>query len=308
VPLFEQLVAVVLFTGINHAARLPVDSIGVIQGGMPPLALPRLPASLELWGAYLQGAVLIAFTGFLVTMSMARVFAARHSYDLDSNQELIALGASNLVGGMFSAFPVCGSFSRSAVASALGGRSPLHGVVQALVIALVRARDPPCSHALPARRLPRRAHNFPLRLARSHPLVAPPALRARAVHAGAAGADSVVPEPPLWRAGGHHLRGAAVARRLLGGAHAVALKPRGLCALDDCVCRHRHPRCAGQSARGAGERGSGCDRYAGPRAGLEGRAGRARGARDSVPAQSRRISRRLTPASLPPPHTPHRSA
>lgn len=149
VPLFEQLIAVVFFTGVNYGANIPVDSIGVLPKGLPAPQMPALPSSLALWGSYAQGAVVIAFTAFLVSMSMARIFGAKHDYPVDANQELIALGSANFLGGIFGAFPVSGSFSRSAVVSSLGGRTPMHGIVQAAVIMLVLLWLTPLFRTLP---------------------------------------------------------------------------------------------------------------------------------------------------------------
>jgi len=149
VPLFEQLIAVVFFTGVNYAADIPIDAIGDIPRGLPVPRMPPLPSSPALWGAYLQGAAVIAFTAFLVSMSMARIFGAKHEYVVDGNQELVALGMANVFGGLFGAFPVSGSFSRSAVVSAVGGRTAMHGIVQAAVIMLVLLWLTPLFRALP---------------------------------------------------------------------------------------------------------------------------------------------------------------
>jgi len=149
IPLFEQLVAVVFFTGLAAGVDLKVDVIGEIPSGLPVPYAPSFPSTVALWGAFLQGAAVIAFTSYLVTMSIVRIFAAKHGYPVDANQELIALGASNVVGGLFRAYPSSGSFSRSAIASSLGASTPTHSAIQAFVIGAVLLVLTPLFRTLP---------------------------------------------------------------------------------------------------------------------------------------------------------------
>mmetsp|Transcript_16400 Transcript_16400/g.42484 ORF Transcript_16400/g.42484 Transcript_16400/m.42484 type:complete len:465 (+) Transcript_16400:1-1395(+) len=153
VPLFEQLVAVVVFTLLLFLVpwleEQGVQTIGELPAGPPMPAMPAMPASIAQLGQFFQGGAVCAFTSFLVSMSMARVFATKHGYAVAPNQELIALGMANVFGGMFGAYPASGSFSRTAVVSALGGRTPLHGWVQAAVILLVLIALTPLFRTLP---------------------------------------------------------------------------------------------------------------------------------------------------------------
>ena len=80
------------------------------------------------------GIVLISFTGGVLT---AKSFARRNRYEIDANQELIALGAGNLAAGLGQGFPVTGANSRTAVNDAMGGRSQLVGIVAAAAMLLV---------------------------------------------------------------------------------------------------------------------------------------------------------------------------
>ena len=61
---------------------------------------------------------------FLATMPTARV----NKYKIDANQELIAIGIANIAGSFVSAYPVTGSFSRTAVNSQSGVRTPAGGI------------------------------------------------------------------------------------------------------------------------------------------------------------------------------------
>lgn len=111
-----------------------VAIVGQVPGGLPRLALPSLNASAL--GALLPAAITIAFVGFMESLAVAKSLAARERYSVDANRELVGLGVANLAAGVFSAFPVTGGFSRSAVNYQAGARTPLASMVTALLITL----------------------------------------------------------------------------------------------------------------------------------------------------------------------------
>lgn len=61
-------------------------------------------------------------------------FGRLHGYKINPNQELIAIGVTNTVGSCFGAYPATGSFSRSALQSKSGVRTPLAGIFTAIVV------------------------------------------------------------------------------------------------------------------------------------------------------------------------------
>ena len=64
---------------------------------------------------------------YLESIAVAKALAMRNRYEVDASQELIAIGACNIVGSFFNAFPATGSFARSAVNSISGAASPASG-------------------------------------------------------------------------------------------------------------------------------------------------------------------------------------
>merc|ERR1719309_6391 len=68
------------------------------------------------------------------SIAISKNLAAKHGYEIDAGQELLALGMTNFIGAMFSCYPVTGSFSRSAVCNSVGGVSQLAGMVTAVVM------------------------------------------------------------------------------------------------------------------------------------------------------------------------------
>jgi len=70
------------------------------------------------------------------SISIAKALATQHGYVLVADNELLALGAANLVGACFSAYPVTGSFSRTAVNNSVGAETALSGMVTGLLMLL----------------------------------------------------------------------------------------------------------------------------------------------------------------------------
>lgn len=126
------LVVVVLGGLLVALTGLPVATIGAVPGGLPSFSWPAL--SLEQALALVPAALTIAFIGFTESIAVARALAAPTREHIQPNRELIGLGLANLSAGLLATFPVTGGFSRSAVNAQAGARSPLAGVVSALLV------------------------------------------------------------------------------------------------------------------------------------------------------------------------------
>lgn len=120
---------VVYFFGLDEKG---VDIVGKVPGGLPSLSVPAL--DLEAVRALVSSAAIVAFVGFIESISVAKAIAAKEKYKIDSNQELKALGLANISAAFFSGFPVAGSFSRTAVQYQSGGRTQLASIVTALLV------------------------------------------------------------------------------------------------------------------------------------------------------------------------------
>lgn len=119
--------------GLGLDAR-GVAIVGSVPGGLPAPALPAL--GLDEVRALLPMAITIALVGFMESISVAKAFARSRSEGLDADQELVALGAANVAGAFFQAYPVTGGFSRTAVNAQAGARSNLAGLVTAGAVVL----------------------------------------------------------------------------------------------------------------------------------------------------------------------------
>ena len=143
---------VALFVGIIVTASFNlsqrgVSVVGLIPSGLPSPAIPVVTLSdLPLLVASAGGIVFLALGESVGT---ARAFAAKNHYEIDSNQELIALGIANLNAGLFQGFTVDASLSATATGEEAGVRTQLSSIISAIMIILTIAVLAPLFADLP---------------------------------------------------------------------------------------------------------------------------------------------------------------
>ena len=123
------VVAAIAATVLFDLAAKGVDVVGVLPQGFPRPSFPAVDLSdlAPLAGAAF-GITLVALGD---TISTSSGFAAKSGYDVDSDQEMVGIGAANFLTGFFQGFPISSSSSRTAVAEQSGAKSQLTGVVAA---------------------------------------------------------------------------------------------------------------------------------------------------------------------------------
>jgi len=133
VPLIGMLLAagvVVLFDLQDRG----ITVVGPVPRELPSLQLPDIePGDLRELVPAALGIAMVAFTDNILT---ARAFQARHAGGLDSNQELLAIGATNLAVGAAQGFPVSSSGSRTAIGDSMGSRSQLYSIAALAMVVL----------------------------------------------------------------------------------------------------------------------------------------------------------------------------
>ena len=138
-PAFPGAVVLVLLSTLAvwglGLSESQVRIVGEVPAGLPAPVLPPLMDLEAIW-ALLPIALTIALVGFMESIAVAKVYAARGRYDLSPNRELIGLGMANLVGAFFRAFPVTGGFSRTAVNAQAGAATMMAGLLSAAIVAL----------------------------------------------------------------------------------------------------------------------------------------------------------------------------
>uniref|UniRef100_A0A669EZI5 Solute carrier family 26 member 6, like 1 n=1 Tax=Oreochromis niloticus TaxID=8128 RepID=A0A669EZI5_ORENI len=134
VPIPVELITIVAGTLISSYAHLNTNYTISVVGEIPSgLSSPSVP-DVSLFGEVIRDAFALAIVGYAITISLGKTFALKHGYKVDSNQELVALGLSNTVGGFFQCFSVCSSMSRSLIQDTTGGKTQ---VIASSLIVLV---------------------------------------------------------------------------------------------------------------------------------------------------------------------------
>uniref|UniRef100_A0A8C1M657 Solute carrier family 26 member 6 n=1 Tax=Cyprinus carpio TaxID=7962 RepID=A0A8C1M657_CYPCA len=137
VPIPVELITIIVATVVSWQMDLKteygVEVVGQIPSG---LQAPVAPA-VSLLGSMVGDAFALAVVGYGIAISLGRIFALKYAYKVDSNQELIALGLSNAIGGLFNCFAISCSMSRSMVQVSTGGKSQVAGAISAVVILVI---------------------------------------------------------------------------------------------------------------------------------------------------------------------------
>ncbi|NXS57188.1 S26A6 protein, partial [Brachypteracias leptosomus] len=133
-PVPIELITIIISTGISYGVNLN-DKFGIsVVGNIPSGLKAPVAPNVRYFGQVVGNAFAIAVVGYAICISLGKIFALKHGYKVDSNQELIALGLCNFLGGFFQCFAISCSMSRSLVQESTGGNSQVAGVISSLVI------------------------------------------------------------------------------------------------------------------------------------------------------------------------------
>ena len=137
----SALIAVIigiLWVYFGQQDKAGVAVVGNIPSGMPSFTLPNL--DWETVQTLLPIALTIALVAYMEAISVAKAVQEKHkNYEVNPNQELIALGASNIIGSLFQSYPTTGGFSRTAVNDQAGAKTGVAALTSALVVAVILA-------------------------------------------------------------------------------------------------------------------------------------------------------------------------
>ncbi len=129
------------------AQQTGIETVGTIQAWFPPLSMPDL--SFSAIKSMLFPAFVIAILALTEAVAIARSIAAQSGQRIDSNQEFIGQGLSNIAGGFFSAYTSSGSFNRSGLNFASGARTPLAAALSAVFLLIIAIFAAPLAAYLP---------------------------------------------------------------------------------------------------------------------------------------------------------------
>ncbi|KAM4700742.1 solute carrier family 26 member 10-like [Discoglossus pictus] len=148
-PIPGEIVMVLVATGITFASsldsRYDVQIVGSLPAGFPT---PKLP-TLEVIPDVIGDTIAITFVGYAVSVSLAMIYAEKHRYSIDPNQELLAHGISNIVSSLFNCFPSSATLATTNILESAGGHTQLSGFFTSSVVLVVLMWVGPLFNYLP---------------------------------------------------------------------------------------------------------------------------------------------------------------
>ncbi|KAM9319921.1 solute carrier family 26 member 10-like [Gastrophryne carolinensis] len=148
-PIPGEIMMVLVATGITFASSLDnrynVQIVGSIPAGFPVPKLPTLAVIPDVIG----DTIAITFVGYAVSVSLAMIYAEKHRYTIDPNQELLAHGISNMVSSLFNCFPSSATLATTSILESAGGHTQLSGFFTSSVVLVVLIWVGPLFNYLP---------------------------------------------------------------------------------------------------------------------------------------------------------------
>uniref|UniRef100_A0A8B9D7G6 Solute carrier family 26 member 3 n=1 Tax=Anser cygnoides TaxID=8845 RepID=A0A8B9D7G6_ANSCY len=133
IELIVTVLAALISYFVNFEERFNVAVVGKLEEGFQAPVAPDVGILQKCIG----DGISIAIVGFAVAFSVAKVYSIKHDYPIDGNQELIAFGLGNIVGGSFKGFASSTALSRSGVQESTGGKTQIAGIISAFIVLIV---------------------------------------------------------------------------------------------------------------------------------------------------------------------------
>ncbi|KAH8554789.1 sulfate transporter family-domain-containing protein [Umbelopsis sp. PMI_123] len=143
--IFGTLIAYLINIGKSTS---PISILKTVPAGFTAMGVPNVEISLlQAIAPNLPSVVLILI---LEHVAIAKSFGRINDYRINPNQEIIALGVSNIIGSFFGAYPNTGSFSRTAIKARSGVRTPIAGIFSGCVVVLALYALTPAFYYIPS--------------------------------------------------------------------------------------------------------------------------------------------------------------
>ncbi|NWQ87267.1 S26A3 protein, partial [Burhinus bistriatus] len=133
IELLVTVLAALISYFVNLEEKFGVAVVGKLEEGFQVPVAPDVGVLQKCIG----DSISIAIVGFAVAFSVAKVYSIKHDYPIDGNQELIAFGLGNIVGGSFKGFASSTALSRSGVQESTGGKTQIAGIISAFIVLIV---------------------------------------------------------------------------------------------------------------------------------------------------------------------------
>ncbi|WWC61694.1 uncharacterized protein I303_104279 [Kwoniella dejecticola CBS 10117] len=149
---FRHAFVIILYTIISwrvniHHKTPRIALVGSVPSGLRDVGRPHITG--ELIGAIGPHIPVATIILLLEHISIAKSFGRLNGYKINPNQELVAIGVNNTLGTLFSAYPSTGSFSRSALKSKAGVRTPAAGLATGVVVIVALYAVAPAFYWIP---------------------------------------------------------------------------------------------------------------------------------------------------------------
>ncbi|KAG0055536.1 hypothetical protein BGZ83_008281 [Gryganskiella cystojenkinii] len=141
-PIPDILICVLIFTAatviLDLDKKYAIEVIGPIPTGLPTPTWPPVTMTegwaWQDWKLLLWPGTLMALVVYVMSLSVAKHFGREYGYEVDADQEMLALGAGSLFGSCFGAYACTGNLTRSAILAQLGSKTLLASLVGALMV------------------------------------------------------------------------------------------------------------------------------------------------------------------------------
>uniref|UniRef100_A0A0X3PQY4 STAS domain-containing protein n=1 Tax=Schistocephalus solidus TaxID=70667 RepID=A0A0X3PQY4_SCHSO len=148
-PIPAEILIVAVATIVSEFAKLneryEVSIVGEIPRGLP---VPIVP-SFNMFNEVVGDVFVIAIVTFAISASLVKLYATEYGYDVLYNQELVALGLSNIFGSFFQCIASCGALARSAVVVSVGMVSQIASLISCIIILIILYVIGPYLQSLP---------------------------------------------------------------------------------------------------------------------------------------------------------------
>ena len=129
------VVGAIIVTSFSSLPEKGVEIVGEVPSGLPCFSIPDV--GIGDFSSVFPLAMALFLLSYVELTTIARTYAKTRNYEINTDQELLALGASSIGTGFFQGFPIAGSFSKSAVNDRAGALTPFSGALAGLVAILV---------------------------------------------------------------------------------------------------------------------------------------------------------------------------
>ncbi|XP_027865209.1 sulfate transporter [Xiphophorus couchianus] len=136
-PIPFELFAVIIATLASHFGHFNSEYGSGVAGDIPTGFLPPQLPTWTLIPNVAVDAFSIAIVGFAITVSLSEMFAKKHGYTVDANQEMYAIGFCNILPSFFRCFTTSAALTKTLVKESTGCQTQMSGLVTAVILLLV---------------------------------------------------------------------------------------------------------------------------------------------------------------------------